>query len=117
MSKEESTATDDCGTCTDFKDWFNQNAKKNTDTDGSDKKSEIKSKPTAGSSTPKGYNYSECPLFRNQLGKATWSYLHTMAAYYPANPSLEEQNKMKDFIDTFAHTFPCSHCAKDFQKE
>lgn len=115
MSKEESnSAHDDCGTCTDFKDWFNQNAQKTT---GENKS---KSKSTAGPSTTSsttGYNYSECPLFRNQLGKATWSYLHTMAAYYPANPSSEEQNRMKEFIDTFAHTFPCSHCAKDFQKE
>lgn len=101
--------SDDCGTCTDFQDWMKQSKQKvkekvDTKLGGTEKESE------------KSY-YSECPLFKNQLGRATWSYLHTMAAYYPSNPSEAEQTKMKDFVDTFSKTYPCRHCSTDFQEE
>lgn len=101
----------DCGTCTDFQDWMKQ-SKSQTDTKTSNAEAVIESSKPADSSY-----YSECPLFRNQLGKSTWNYLHTMAAYYPPRPTEQEQTKMKDFIETFAHFFPCKHCATDFQDE
>jgi FAD-linked sulfhydryl oxidase len=115
MKKE----ADDCGTCTDFKDWFSKTTEESKKQKGSPnttsepRKNEMSSKPT----TVEQSYYEECPLFRNQLGNATWKYLHTMAAYYPAKPSEEQKNRMTQFIDTFAETFPCTHCAADFQKE
>lgn len=106
----EKQQLDDCGTCTDFQDWMNQSKEKMNEKSGT-------KFPEVVEKDPKKSYYTECPLFRNQLGRATWSYLHTMAAYYPSNPSPTEQTKMKDFIDTFAKTFPCKHCSADFQEE
>lgn len=58
----------------------------------------------------------ECPLDRKELGEKTWSLLHTMAAYYPENPSPEYQLAVTQFIQALALLYPCKHCAEDFQQ-
>jgi len=57
------------------------------------------------------YMHSECPLNRRELGRASWAYLHTLAAYYPEKPTPEQQEEMKEFIKTFARWYPCGYCA------
>lgn len=58
-----------------------------------------------------------CPLDKNELGKNTWSFLHTMAANYPENPSKETQEKMSQFVNLFSEFFPCSYCAQHLRKQ
>lgn len=58
-----------------------------------------------------------CPLYRDELGRNTWSFLHTMAAYYPEKASQDDEIKMKNFINGFAKFFPCEECSTDFQQE
>lgn len=52
-----------------------------------------------------------CPLDADQLGRATWSYLHTMAAYYPESPSDATREDMRTFVNLFAKFYPCDPCA------
>ena len=112
-----------CDTCTDFSDWLRQNLEKKQTTDSNTKSSS----PSSSTSSTKidsdqmilaeqAY-VAECPLQRDQFGRYAWGYLHTMAAYYPSNPTDEQKTDMKSFIRTFAEFFPCQECKDDFKQE
>lgn len=58
-----------------------------------------------------------CPYDKDDLGRSTWGFLHTMAANYPDVPNKEDISNMSTFFSIFAKVYPCDMCAKDFQKE
>jgi len=58
-----------------------------------------------------------CPPDSQQLGRATWTFLHTMAAYYPDQPTQAEQANATGFLHAFSKLYPCSYCAKHLQQE
>ncbi|KAA8495815.1 FAD-linked sulfhydryl oxidase ERV1 [Porphyridium purpureum] len=53
---------------------------------------------------------------RETLGRATWTFLHTLAAAYPERPSVERQRKTSLFMTLFAELYPCETCADGFQE-
>lgn len=57
----------------------------------------------------------QCPLDVNALGKSAWDLIHTMAAYYPEEPSEEQQSAAIKFFQTLSLLYPCHICAEDFQ--
>ncbi|XP_044762736.1 FAD-linked sulfhydryl oxidase ALR [Coccinella septempunctata] len=59
----------------------------------------------------------DCPLDKEQLGRNTWSLLHTIAAKYPENPSTMVQKEITDFFAIFSNIYPCEVCAHDFREE
>lgn len=77
-----------CRVCGDFKTWQRQQKSKKPD------------------------DAKDCPADREQLGRATWTFLHTMAAYYPEQPSVAEQEEMKAFMTNFSKFYPCQDCAE-----
>jgi len=52
-----------------------------------------------------------CPLDIEQLGRATWSFLHTTAAYYPDRPTPTQRANMLGLIRALPVLYPCTHCA------
>jgi FAD-linked sulfhydryl oxidase len=52
-----------------------------------------------------------CPLDVEQLGRATWSFLHTTAAYYPERPTPNQRANMLTLLRALPTLYPCSHCA------
>mmetsp|Transcript_4868 Transcript_4868/g.9010 ORF Transcript_4868/g.9010 Transcript_4868/m.9010 type:complete len:172 (+) Transcript_4868:73-588(+) len=60
--------------------------------------------------------YSACPPNSAELGRSTWTLLHSMAAWYPDEPSTEDEHFMTSFMASFARFYPCPWCATDFQQ-
>ncbi|AET41621.1 flavin-linked sulfhydryl oxidase Ecym_8345 [Eremothecium cymbalariae DBVPG len=50
-----------------------------------------------------------------QLGRSSWTLLHTVAATYPEVPSDHQKKEMNQFMNIFSHVYPCSWCGKDFE--
>jgi len=60
---------------------------------------------------------NQCPLDKDELGRNTWSFLHTMAANYPDTPSVEQRDKMSSFVRLFSEFYPCEPCAASLRDE
>lgn len=51
-----------------------------------------------------------------QLGRSSWTLLHSIASKYPKKPTDVQKQEMREFLTIFSHVYPCSWCAKDFEK-
>ena len=58
---------------------------------------------------------SHCPPDVEVLGRATWTFLHTLAANFPETPTVQQQKEISSFIGTLGRYYPCWHCADDFR--
>lgn len=63
----------------------------------------------------KSSDSKQCPPDVEQLGRATWTFLHSLAATYPEKASPAEQKQMSSFLGIFSNIYPCWHCATDFR--
>lgn len=143
MRKEEERvlqefSIDNCRVCIDIKDWsrraqrlaFSQD-KPETSKDTPDSRhakgqSSTEAKSTAAAVTAVAAAPSlvlseeaavECPPDSAALGRATWTFLHTMAAYYPERPSPTQEAQMSTFLHLFSNLYPCGYCAEHLKEE
>lgn len=49
------------------------------------------------------------------LGRATWTFLHTLAATHPEKPSETEKARLARFMKDFSEIYPCAPCAESFR--
>ncbi|EJT75301.1 FAD-linked sulfhydryl oxidase ALR [Gaeumannomyces tritici R3-111a-1] len=86
-----------CRTCNTMADWAAQ------------------SKTLQKSAAPRPAPARDCPPDVEQLGRSTWTLLHSIAATYPERPSRAEQADLVGFMGLFSKLYPCWVCADDFQ--
>jgi hypothetical protein len=58
-----------------------------------------------------------CPPNSLEIGRATWTFLHTTAAYYPNPPSSSQQSVMRSMMEGLAEFYPCHYCAAHLREQ
>ncbi|KII87476.1 hypothetical protein PLICRDRAFT_112574 [Plicaturopsis crispa FD-325 SS-3] len=110
-----------CKICTAFRNW----KPRTTDSSSSSQSSAGSKKSTAAMmaafASGEGFTSApaasapapppNCPPDVEQLGRATWTFLHTTAAYYPERPSPTHRANMLTLLHALPVLYPCSHCA------
>ena len=79
-----------CRACSDFKDFMK------TGPGGQAKPKVEKVEPEAVA------EYHSCPPDRMELGNKSWSLLHSVAAYFPSQPTAEQQEDARNFMHLFS---------------
>ncbi|XP_051147209.1 FAD-linked sulfhydryl oxidase ERV1 [Andrographis paniculata] len=59
---------------------------------------------------------SSGPTTREELGRATWTFLHTLAAQYPDKPTRRQKNDVKQLMEILSRMYPCKECADHFKE-
>jgi FAD-linked sulfhydryl oxidase len=71
-------------------------------------------KTTAGSSLSSAA--AAAGITKEDIGRATWLFLHTLAAQYPEKPTRQQRKDAKTLIDVLTRMYPCGECARHFKK-
>lgn len=58
-----------------------------------------------------------CPPDSRELGRSTWTFLHTTAAKYPERPAEEDARAFRDLMHSVARLYPCSYCARELRED
>jgi len=49
-------------------------------------------------------------------GPSSWKFLHSIAANYPNNPSMEDKHIYKSFFISLKDILPCNRCKENYKK-
>ncbi|KAJ6114673.1 hypothetical protein N7486_000451 [Penicillium sp. IBT 16267x] len=111
-----------CRTCTSVASWraLTKQAKADSPTSSSSNTTSATSTtPTTPLTTPASRSEpsipADCPPDVEELGRSTWTLLHTMAATYPEKADTQQQSDMQGFLKLFSRLYPCWVCADDFK--
>jgi len=66
---------------------------------------------------PQEADRNDCPADTALLGRSTWTFLHTTAAYYPVKAPPQAQKNMISLLSSLSLLYPCIPCAEDFQEK
>lgn len=53
---------------------------------------------------------------KEELGRSTWTFLHTLAAQFPQKPSKQQQRDAKELMAIISRLYPCKTCAEHFKE-
>ena len=65
--------------------------------------------------TASPFGYDNNPVSKSELGRSTWTLLHTVAAQYPEHPSRRQKQDAKHLIEILTRMYPCEECRHHFQ--
>ena len=72
---------------------------------------------SSSGSSPSPSSLSSCPPRSAELGRSSWTLLHSMAAWYPDEPTGQQRQRMANFMEALGDFYPCPWCADDFRTE
>ena len=76
-----------------------------------------KEKPTSTKDT-KPKESKPCPPDVNEIGRSSWTLLHTLSVYLPENELSEQQQRdAGELMTILSRNYPCNHCADDLKKD
>ncbi|XP_024023155.1 FAD-linked sulfhydryl oxidase ERV1 [Morus notabilis] len=55
------------------------------------------------------------PVSKEELGRASWTFLHTLAARYPDKPTRQQKKDVKELMSILSRMYPCKECAEHFK--
>lgn len=53
---------------------------------------------------------------KEELGRSTWTFLHTLAAQFPDKPTKQQQKDAKELLAIISRLYPCQTCAEHFKE-
>ncbi len=53
---------------------------------------------------------------KEELGRSSWTLIHTMAANYPQTPTHDQQTQAKSFFTALGSLYPCPLCRDHFDR-
>ncbi|KAF7055033.1 hypothetical protein CFC21_062610 [Triticum aestivum] len=56
------------------------------------------------------------PLTKEEVGRATWMLLHTIAAQFPDEPTRQQKRDAKELMALLSRIYPCKECAEHFKE-
>ncbi|KNA16647.1 hypothetical protein SOVF_087170 [Spinacia oleracea] len=56
------------------------------------------------------------PVTKEDLGRSTWTFLHTLAAQYPERPTRQQKKDVKELMAILSRMYPCKECADHFNE-
>ncbi|XP_076953901.1 FAD-linked sulfhydryl oxidase ERV1-like [Bidens hawaiensis] len=56
------------------------------------------------------------PVTREELGRATWTFIHTLGAQYPEKPTRQQKKDVKELMAILSRMYPCKGCADHFKE-
>lgn len=100
-----------CKPCTAFRNWKPVSDSKKTGSRAGNSTAAMMTALATGKSLSSDAPPANCPADVEQLGRATWTFLHTTAAYYPEKPTPSQRINMLGLLNALPALYPCSHCA------
>ncbi|CAN6296071.1 unnamed protein product [Urochloa humidicola] len=58
----------------------------------------------------------EAPLTKEEVGRATWMLIHTIAAQFPDEPTRQQKRDAKELMHIISRLYPCKECAEHFKE-
>ncbi|KAJ0955034.1 putative thiol oxidase [Helianthus annuus] len=59
------------------------------------------------------------PVTREELGRATWTFIHTLVLrlpLYPEKPTRQQKKDVKELMAIISRIYPCKECADHFKE-
>ena len=75
----------------------------------SNKNGSVQSEKIGDFLTPEGAA-KPLTLTKQEIGRNTWTILHSIAASFPNNPTEEDKKQITNLMYSLAHLFPCKIC-------